>query len=210
MATNTSNFNLKKPAYTDTADVKDFNDNMDKVDGSLNGLADAIAIVANNNTHAAITAGQYVYVHGHGVLAEGLYKANSNIAANATLTSSNLTADGSGGLNALNSNITGSFTTESGITINTIKVKKNINIVSVELNGITGLDNQGDKIGTLEAGFRPSRDIYCILIGRLGAFDTGTFHFYLATINSGGEIKAFGADMQNNSALYLSVMFMID
>ena len=105
MATNTTNFGLKKPAYSDTADIADINGNMDKVDVSLNGLADAIAIVANNNTHAAITAGQYVYVHGHGTLAEGLYKANSNIAANATLTSSNLTADSSGGLNALNSNI---------------------------------------------------------------------------------------------------------
>ena len=109
MATNTTNFGLKKPAYTDTADIGDINGNMDKVDASLNGLADAIAIVANNNTHAAITAGQYVYVHGHGSLAEGLYTAKSNIAANATLSTSNLQADGSGGLNSvystLNSNI---------------------------------------------------------------------------------------------------------
>lgn len=105
MATNTTNFNLKKPAYTDTADIADINGNMDKVDVSLNGLADAIAIVANNNTHAAITAGQYVYVHGHSSLAEGLYTAKSNIAANSTLSTSNLQADGSGGLNALNNNI---------------------------------------------------------------------------------------------------------
>ena len=103
MATNTTNFGLKKPAYSDTADIADINGNMDKVDVSLNGLADAIAIVANNNTHAAITAGQFVYVHGHGSLAEGLYTAKSNIAANATLSTSNLQADGSGGLNVLNS-----------------------------------------------------------------------------------------------------------
>lgn len=100
MATNTTNFGLKKPAYSDTADIADINGNMDKVDVSLNGLADAIAIVANNNTHVAITAGQFVYVHGHGSLAEGLYTAKSNIAANATLSTSNLQADGSGGLNA--------------------------------------------------------------------------------------------------------------
>ena len=104
MATNTTNCNLSKPAYTDTADIAVINSNMDKVDTSLQGLADAIAIVAKNNTHAAITAGQYVYVHGHGSLAEGLYTAKSNIAANATLSTSNLQADGSGGLNALNSN----------------------------------------------------------------------------------------------------------
>lgn len=105
MATNTTNFSLSKPEYTDTADIAVINSNMDKVDASLNGLADAIAIVANNNTHAAITAGQYVYVHGHGSLAEGLYTAKSNIAANATLSTSNLQANGSGGLNALNSKI---------------------------------------------------------------------------------------------------------
>ena len=102
MASATTNFGLTKSAYTDTADVAVINDNMDKVDTSLNGLADAVAIVANNNTHAAITTGQYVYVHGHGSLAEGLYTAKSNIAANATLSTSNLQADGSGGLNAMN------------------------------------------------------------------------------------------------------------
>ena len=100
MATNTTNFNLSKPDYTDTADIAVINGNMDKVDVSLNGLADAIAIVAKNNTHAAITAGQYVYVHGHGSLAEGLYTAKSNIAANATLSTSNLQADESVGLNS--------------------------------------------------------------------------------------------------------------
>ena len=123
MATNTTNFNLIKPAYTDTADIADINGNMDKVDVSLNGLADAIAIVANNNTHAAIMTGQYVYVHGHGSLAEGLYTAKSNIAANATLSTSNLQADGSGGLNALNSKITniGSYnsTSETSVSVAT-------------------------------------------------------------------------------------------
>ena len=68
---------------------------------SINYIEDAIAIVANNNTHAAISNGQFVYVKNHGTLAEGLYKATANIAANAALTSSNLTADASGGLNAM-------------------------------------------------------------------------------------------------------------
>ena len=68
---------------------------------SINGIEDAIAIVANNNTHAAISTGQFVYVKNHGSLSEGLYKATTNIAANAALSTSNLTADASGGLNAL-------------------------------------------------------------------------------------------------------------
>ena len=72
---------------------------------SLGNVMDGLAIVANGNTHAAIAAGQFVYVKGHGTLAEGLYTANAAIGANATLSSSNLTADASGGLNALNGNI---------------------------------------------------------------------------------------------------------
>lgn len=105
MASTTSNIGLTKPAGTEKALVSVINSNSDIIDSAAGGLMDAIAIVANGNTHAAISAGQYVYVHNHGTLAEGLYTANSAIAANATLTTSNLTADASGGLNALNSNI---------------------------------------------------------------------------------------------------------
>ena len=106
MASTTSNLGLTKPAGTDKALVSVINTNSDILDRSAGGLMDAIAIVANGNTHAAISAGQYVYVHNHGTLAEGLYTANSAIAANATLSTSNLTADASGGLNALNSKFT--------------------------------------------------------------------------------------------------------
>ena len=69
----------------------------------IDNLQDALAIIANGNTHAAIGAGQYVYVRGHATLAEGMYKAASAISANAALSSGNLTAVTGGGLNALNS-----------------------------------------------------------------------------------------------------------
>lgn len=69
----------------------------------IDNLQDALAIIANGNTHAAIGAGQYVYVRGHATLAEGMYKATSAISANAALSSGNLTAVTGGGLNALNS-----------------------------------------------------------------------------------------------------------
>jgi len=101
MATYTSNLNLKKPALDDDALITDINNNMDILDAAANGIEDALAIVANGNTHAAITSGQFVYVRNHNTLTEGLYVASSNIAANATLSSSNLTADSKGGLNAL-------------------------------------------------------------------------------------------------------------
>ena len=103
MATNTTNYALKKPAYTDTADIADINGNMDKVDTALQGIGSGLAIISNKNTHAAITSGQYVYVHGHNTLADGMYKAKSNIAANGTLSTSNLDAISDGGLNNLDS-----------------------------------------------------------------------------------------------------------
>lgn len=109
---NTSNLDLVKPAGTDHALISVINSNMDKVDAyagkvntSLAGVEDGLAIVATGNTHAAITAGQFVYVKEHNTLPEGLYTASSNIAANATLSTTNLTADSKGGLNALSEQI---------------------------------------------------------------------------------------------------------
>ena len=107
MATNTTNFSLVKPAYSDTADIATINGNMDKVDASLNAIGKGLAIISKNNTHDAITKDQFVYVHGHGSLSEGLYKANNNIAANGTLNSTNLTAV-SGGLGAQMASLSGS------------------------------------------------------------------------------------------------------
>ena len=86
-------------------DQEDVVEKVDELDDSVNALQDAIAIVAVGNTHGAVTTGQFVYVKTHDTLAEGLYKASSDIAANATLSSSNLTADSSGGLNDLKSQI---------------------------------------------------------------------------------------------------------
>ena len=123
-------------------------------------LADSIAIVANGDTHAAITSGQYVYVKNHGSLADGLYKATAAIGTNATLSTSNLTADGNGGLNdlkgqvdSLNSKITahtigtyvdiiGYNTTSNKFTCPSdgyIRVKSGTtdgNVVAVDVNGI--------------------------------------------------------------------------
>ena len=128
--TPTPNLGLRIPLGTDPASVDDINYNSNALDtiigdigetsvagqlGAANNRISAVqaglAIVCNCNTHAAIESGQFAYVKNHGTLAEGLYRNNtgSTIAANATLSSSNLTADSSGGLNtvyeSLNSNI---------------------------------------------------------------------------------------------------------
>lgn len=96
MATQTTNIGLSKPDYNDTADIAVINSNMDKIDTTVDNIEKGIAIVSDGNTHSAIAAGEYVYVRDHSTLAEGLYVASSAIAANATLTSSNLTAKSKG------------------------------------------------------------------------------------------------------------------
>ena len=77
---------------------------------SIANVADGLAILATGDTHAQIAKGQFVYVRNHGtangfsgtaVLADGLYVATAAINANGSLTTSNLAADGAGGLNAL-------------------------------------------------------------------------------------------------------------
>lgn len=117
MATYTTNLNLKKPAQSDKIRIADINNNMDDIDAAfgavgndsvatqLGDIQGAIAIVATGNAHAAITAGQFVYVKDHDTLDTGLYVATSNISQNGTLSSSNLTADTAGGLNALSDQI---------------------------------------------------------------------------------------------------------
>ena len=102
--TYTDNLNLQQPDFDDDALITVINNDMAIIDQAVNGVQDGLAIVANGNTHVAISAGQFVYVRNHTTLTEGLYVASSNIAANATLSTSNLTADSAGGLNALNSN----------------------------------------------------------------------------------------------------------
>jgi len=124
--TPTPNIGLRRAQGTDPASVDDINYNSELLDTKLGAVGntsvqeqinalsastaqtfgnvqDGLAIVSNGNTHVAIPAGYWVYVKGHGTLSEGLYKNTSGatIAANATLSTSNLTADPDGGLNSV-------------------------------------------------------------------------------------------------------------
>lgn len=76
------------------------------ISDSVSQTQDGLAIVANGNNHAAISSGQFVYVKNHDTLAEGLYKATASISANGSLSTSNLTADETGGLNDLQGQVT--------------------------------------------------------------------------------------------------------
>lgn len=115
MAGSTTNLGLIKPLGTEKIRIAQINQNSDTLDAAIgavgstslqtqmNNVQDALAIIANGDTHPAITAGQFVYVKNntHSV-AEGLHVATANISANGQITTSNVSADASGGLNALN------------------------------------------------------------------------------------------------------------
>lgn len=99
----TNSLNTRTGALeTDSASLKT---RATALEGTASALEDGIAIVANGNTHPSISSGQFVYIKNHPSLTEGLYTANSAIGTNAELTTSNVTADGSGGLNALKAKI---------------------------------------------------------------------------------------------------------
>lgn len=103
MATYTTNFDLKKPAGDENMNINDINGNMDDIDTALRKTDEAVAIVAKGNVHGAINSGEYVYVYNHSTLPDGLYKATSAIAANGTLSTSNLSALTKGVANELKS-----------------------------------------------------------------------------------------------------------
>lgn len=173
--TPTPNIGLRRAQGTDPASVDDINYNSELLDtklgavggtsvqGQIDALSastaqtfgnvqDGLAIVSNGNTHVAIPAGYWVYVKGHGTLSEGLYKNTSGatIAANATLSTSNLTADPDGGLNsvynALNSKTAVTLSPVSGVTITNNGVYKNGNVVcgSVQLTLSSSVPAYGD------------------------------------------------------------------
>lgn len=48
MATSTTNYNLSKPSYSDTADIAVINENMDKIDTAIKNVSDMASINAAN------------------------------------------------------------------------------------------------------------------------------------------------------------------
>lgn len=75
-------------------------------DNAISKIHQSIAIIADGDIHTAIQAGQAVFVKNHSTLSTGLYWANSAIGTDVALTTSNLTADTSGGFNHIQDEIT--------------------------------------------------------------------------------------------------------
>jgi len=208
---NTTNLSLGKLAGTEN--LKNFptvqSDNMDKIDqavgagfgstrnvgGVTDALADAIAILANGNTHAAITSGQYVYVKNHASLTEGLYVATTNIAANATLSGSNLSADSSGGLNAA---LAGAKSYTDGL-IGTVPSGNTVE------GQITSLSNQ---IGTLNGKIATSDSISTGITGLSTAWKVAGIAFikvYDLKPSANGVIGTLPTELRPKQAYNFSV-----
>ena len=141
----------------------------------INNLSGQLAIVANGNTHAAIAAGQYVYVRGHADLAEGLYTAAEAIAQNGALSTANLSAVSGGGLNALNNSLQGTDVS-SYFTASTVYYARRfghfvIASFAVMLSELTMNGTQGTK-PLIKAGMRPRGITACSMRPGSARFST--------------------------------------
>lgn len=190
MATQTSNLGLTKPAYSETADITDINNNMDKVDAAVHGVQNGMAILANGNVHSAVTSGQYVYVRNHGTLAEGLYTATTNISTNATLSTSNLTAvPNNGALNTLRDDVT------------------SLNSKIVDLGFIVDLGLQTIEPGTvIDLTVANLSEAKCVIPFQ-GNYSTGAQRqLNITMLQSGGKWYC-GVWNQTNSSVTVKLMF---
>lgn len=119
-------------------------------------LADGLAIIANGDTHAAVAAGQAVFVRSHSTLAAGLYWASSAIGTNAALSTSNLTADNQGGLNklkgdidSLNSNLNNKIHTTAASSMSELisLVQSNIICITRTVQSLTNAISGHNRVG---------------------------------------------------------------
>ena len=110
MASNTTNYNLVKPAYADDADIADINGNMDIIDGAMKDLADNVADTYNPASTYAV--GDRCTYGG------GLYKCTTAISTAEAWNSAHWTACTVDEVMASNSGAIDTLQEEIGIVIN--------------------------------------------------------------------------------------------
>lgn len=170
------------------------------ISDSVSQTQDGLAIVANGNNHAAISSGQFVYVKNHDTLAEGLYKATASISANGSLSTSNLTADGTGGLNdlqgqvtALNSNINSKL--NAGLLFT---ASSNSDFLSQILDYAVSLGNAGSRI----VGITWQQHCFCIAII---CSQSATRHVATVVPQPGNESNIFIAEYNGGTKTYKQI-----
>jgi hypothetical protein len=194
----TDNLGLIQPLGSEKIRIAQINQNMDTLDEAVGAVGDkslqqqildiggGIAIMANGNTHPAITAGQFVFVRNHGTLADGAYTANSNIAENATLSSSNLTAVPGGGFNALKAGITSlsdHITPSTELLATGIRIYRCWKMRKLLIDATVS----SDVFYTLGSGDKPSYEVDTVI--RYKASDN-KFYPAVMWVASSGQIKA--------------------
>lgn len=157
-------------------------------DVDITPLADGLAIVSDGNTHPAITTGQFVFVMNHNTLAEGLYTAKGNIAANAALSTNNLDADTSGGLNALYSNITGKFGTNYGSTSNPV-------------TSLNDLPINGAGYAVLDASISPTGAALTCSFIKSGTINNNRYNVLVKRISSNANEQIYFGSMYDGTFL---------
>lgn len=230
--TPTPNLGLRRAQGTDPASVDDINYNSELLDtklgavgatsvqGQIDALSastaqtfgnvqDGLAIVSNGNTHVAIPAGYWVYVKGHGTLSEGLYKNTSGatIAANATLSTSNLTADPDGGLNSVYAALNNKLINTAGTIVPNTTYVENDSIICVR-NGniviVSGIFKAKTDIPALTELFEvsfTSNNRYNI---SLDTVDNKNFFAYL----NGTKITTQTATIPSGTWCYLNFTYL--
>ena len=101
----------------------------------IGSVENAMAIVIDGNTAPqAITSGQYLFIKNHSTLATGSYHATENIASGVSISSSNVSADGSGFSNALHDRIVAQADNFKIVSVGTLS----FNTSGVATKAITG------------------------------------------------------------------------
>ena len=127
-----------------------------KVRDIFKALQDAMAIIADGDTHVAISAGEYVYVKNNThSLSDGLYQASAAVAANGAISSSNMTAVAKGIGNKLNNvNVTNvaqsfsdkSLTNNTSTTIGSFTLEKGHYIITITANWTSNANGYRDLL----------------------------------------------------------------
>lgn len=184
-----------------------------QIDGSMT-IEDVITpleesigpVIRYNKCNKGVSAGQYVYLIGSGILGrtDGLYKAVNSVSANTVWTAADLQLmpNGLGGLvaendsaiSALNSKLTketvASNVRDSSITnLGTIKVEKYGNIIQVVVNSVKVINavSAGETVvvGQMPTGYYPETYVSAFGLGVTG----GVSHDIRVTIDQAGGIS---------------------
>ena len=189
-------------------ELRDLNTAITSLQTVDTAIENGLAIVAIGNTHPAIAKDRYVYIKGHGTLAEGLYKASETIPLNGTLSSTNVTAISNGGLNQLleeNFTVTSpDITWASGSFCNCKKIG-NIIMISGGITPAADAPEAGwTNAALIPEGYRPSGNVFGIGFNYDGS---GIIATYAIRVQAWGGLQIM--QLHNNETCFFDFFYFI-